>query len=295
MTKYLAIALVVVAAGQLSPAWAIGESSQQSGSPQSSSMTEPQTGAASGQSATGNQNWQNATGATGQSRAAASLSDKEQEFVKEVVQNNMAEIDLANLGVSKATNPQVKQFAQTMKDTHTQWNQRLMQLAAGKVSADEKASHHLQKEIDRLQKVSGDEFDRDFMKQVTEQHRKTISRFEEFQNKAKSPELKSWIQSNLPTLRTHLQTAQSISGRKGEGVAREGQQQPGREYSPTGKYDVSPGTSGRSTPGSSNPSGTSATPGAGSSSPSGSSSSPGASSPGSAGSSSPDTGSQSNP
>jgi putative membrane protein len=172
------------------------------------------------------------------------LSRGDEKFIKEACEGGMMELKMGKLGVQKAQNAQVKQFAQTLIDDHTKANTELKQLAASKgctlpesqdsisstssgtststtESADrsqvrEKADsdrgegHKEHAAMKKLQSLSGTEFDREFVKMAVNDHQKDIKEFEKASKNADDTELKSFAAKTLPTLRQHLQQAKSL-------------------------------------------------------------------------------------
>ena len=76
------------------------------------------------------------TGLKGQKVTTDKLSDSatlsDSDFVKRVVTNNRAEIELGQMAITKAASADVKQFAQRMIDDHTKANTELTELAQSK-------------------------------------------------------------------------------------------------------------------------------------------------------------------
>src|SRR5690242_9473059 len=114
-----------------------------------------QTGAQSGQES---QDPNHSMSNTKTSPAGMTMSD--QHFMKKAAQGGMAEVELGQLAVQKASSDQVKQFGQRMVDDHTKANDQLKQLAAQEhvqlptqPAAKDKATKA------RLEKLSGKEFD----------------------------------------------------------------------------------------------------------------------------------------
>jgi predicted outer membrane protein len=62
----------------------------------------------------------------------AKAGDKGSEFITKAAKCSAMEVKMGRLGIEKAQNPAIKQFAQTLVNDHTKANQQLMQLAARK-------------------------------------------------------------------------------------------------------------------------------------------------------------------
>jgi putative membrane protein len=111
--------------------------------------------------------------ATGQLQGAMGASDKD--VVKKMYESNLAEIQLGQMASSRATDEQVKSFAQQMVTDHGQANEELRPIAQRlnievptEVSAKHKAA------ADRLSQLQGTEFDREFMKTMVDSHKDAL-------------------------------------------------------------------------------------------------------------------------
>jgi putative membrane protein len=96
--------------------------------------------------------------ATGAATAAVSVAEKK--FATEAAQGGVAEVEMGQLALQKATSPEVKQFAQRMVSDHTQANQELMQLAKSEgmdLPSQVDAKH--KSAMERLQGMNGSAFD----------------------------------------------------------------------------------------------------------------------------------------
>jgi putative membrane protein len=70
----------------------------------------------------------------------------------------------------------------------------------------------------RLEKLSGADFDREFLSLVIKEHQKEVSVFERESNRAAAPAgLKSFAASTLQGLQDHLKMAQDLSSKVGAG------------------------------------------------------------------------------
>ncbi len=145
--------------------------------------------------------------------SSSMLGSSDKKFIMETGQGGMMEVELAKLAVDKASNEEVKQFAQRLVDDHTKANDELTQLASQKgvtIPHDEKA---MMKGKDKLSKLSGADFDREFISMMVKDHAKEVKEFEDVSTKSKDTEVKDWAAKTLPTLREHLQMARDINSK----------------------------------------------------------------------------------
>jgi len=119
------------------------------------------------------------------------------------------EIQVAQLAVQRASNPDVKSFAQRMVDDHTQLGQQMQQLASSK-GVTLKDENKEDREDKKLSKLSGNDFDREFIKRMVAEHKKDVKEFQDRADDAKDPELKALAQATVPKLKQHLQMAQQL-------------------------------------------------------------------------------------
>ena len=142
----------------------------------------------------------------------------DRKFIISAAESGMFEVQVAQLAASKATDPQVKSFASMLVDHHTAANNELVQIAnARKVELPAAPPRGMRRDIEKLGKKNGEEFDRDFVRNVgLKAHEKDIKLFEKASKDVKDPELKAFIDKTLPTLRNHLAQAEKLpqSGKK---------------------------------------------------------------------------------
>jgi putative membrane protein len=95
-----------------------------------------------------------------------------QRFVEKASLVNMAEIQLGQLAVERAQDPQVKQFAQTMIDDHTKAQEQLKNVASSQnIPVPSSIDSKHQKLHDKLAKLQGAEFDRAYMDAMVDGHK----------------------------------------------------------------------------------------------------------------------------
>jgi predicted outer membrane protein len=69
-----------------------------------------------------------------------------------------------------------------------------------------------QQKLQRLSNLRGKEFDTEFANLMAQGHDKAIKMLEQAQSRVQKQELRTFIAQTLPTLRVHLQVAQSLGG-----------------------------------------------------------------------------------
>jgi putative membrane protein len=154
---------------------------------------------------------QKASGAPGQVDAA---------FVKQAAMGGMAEVELGRLAADKASNADVKQFAQRMVDDHSKANDELKGVASSKgieLAADLDAKHKAVR--DKLAKLEGAAFDRAYMAQMVTDHQQTVQLFQREAKTGKDTDLQKWAADKLPALQEHLKMARDLSGKVRGGAA----------------------------------------------------------------------------
>lgn len=138
----------------------------------------------------------------------------DEQFVRKASQGGLAEVNHGMLAATKAVNPAVKAFAQRMVADHGKANQELIALANQRqfnVAKDMGEKHTAMHE--KLSRMSGEEFDRHYMRHMVEGHRKAIALFKAEAEQGKDKDLKAFADRTLPTLQEHLKMAEQIEGR----------------------------------------------------------------------------------
>lgn len=173
-------------------------------------------GTGAGSSMTGGRNAPAAQAGTGTRNAESRKDDKlargDRKFMQEAAEHGMAELQMAQLAASKAGSADVKALATTLVNDHTNANNELVQLAnSKKVELPAAPPRGQRKDIEKLAKLAGAEFDRHFVREVgIKDHEKDIRKFEKASERTKDAQLKAWIDKTLPRLREHLAQAQKL-------------------------------------------------------------------------------------
>lgn len=137
--------------------------------------------------------------------ATVALSADDQRFIETALQGGIAEIKEVQLAQKRAGNPNVRHAAAQLEQEHTALNAQLSRIGSAhglalptEPGADSQALYQ------RLQRLSGDEFDREFLKAGSRAHQRTIELFERTGAVSTNGEIKKLAGNTLPTLQKHL-------------------------------------------------------------------------------------------
>lgn len=151
--------------------------------------------------------------------ASAALNPSEKKFLADAASGGQYELALAQLAAAQASDSSVKSYAAMLVSDHTMANQKLQLLAQRRnVVLPTTLPQDKQQVIDRLTKLQGPEFDRQFIQTVgLHDHKTNIGLFEKASREAKDSEVREFAAATLPTLRAHLSAAQNLPSSVGGG------------------------------------------------------------------------------
>lgn len=155
-----------------------------------------------------------AAGATGS--GAAKLSKADMKAMTDMAIANMAEVETGKLALSKSQNAEVKTFAQQMIHDHGKALSELQALAQTKgVTLPTELDAKHKSMAAKLEKLSGDAFDKEYMKMAgLKDHKDTYAKLQKISKSAKDPDVKAAAEKTIPTVEQHLKAAQQMSSAK---------------------------------------------------------------------------------
>jgi putative membrane protein len=110
--------------------------------------------------------------------AAHAADDDDKKFLANAAQSDQDEIALSQLADQKATNPAVKAFAEKMVTEHTNMSASMKPFAdSWGLTAPTGPDPDHQKELDKLNGLSGADFDKEYMSDMVSDHAKALSAF----------------------------------------------------------------------------------------------------------------------
>jgi putative membrane protein len=152
-------------------------------------------------------------------------ADNNREFLTKAMDANMAEIEIGRLALEKASSADVKRFAQMMVDDHSKALDALKPIASrGGVPMVAQLDDAHRDLRDRLSRLSGAEFDREYMRAMVDGHEEVVNLLQTRANEDRfgdnkgtaTPEraedaiardINAWAANGLPTTRHHLEEA----------------------------------------------------------------------------------------
>jgi putative membrane protein len=147
---------------------------------------------------------------------ACSSAKDSAKFANEAAQGGLAEVELGRMANQKATDPAVREFGQRMVADHSKANAELKAVAARKgmqLPAD--LNSEQKSEMDKLAKLSGVDFDKEYMSAMLKDHEDDVKAFETQSKDGNDADVKAFAAKTLPTLQEHLQMARSAAEKVG--------------------------------------------------------------------------------
>jgi putative membrane protein len=139
------------------------------------------------------------------------LSTGDYKFAREAATGGTFEVTLGNEAATKSSNTAVQQFGQHMVQDHGKAGQDLAQIASRKGAAwPSELPARKQKEVDRLSRLSGPDFDKAYMSCMVKAHKADEKLFKRASENAQDPDLKVFAANTLVIVQDHLKMAEDL-------------------------------------------------------------------------------------
>lgn len=140
----------------------------------------------------------------------AALKGSDQRFFEKITRLNEREAALSRQAAQRATNPQVRSFAEEMVREHQRAGQELGTLATTKGARLQSMSTRDAREIDRdWADKQGRDYDKAYIKEMIDAHEDTVDVLENGVE-SKDPEIAAAAQKMLPKVKAHLERAEAL-------------------------------------------------------------------------------------
>ena len=140
------------------------------------------------------------------------LNETDETFVEVAARSNMAEIEFGELAATKATNVELKTYAQTMVTEHTTAKNELEDLAddfAGIEWPNDLDEGH-DAILDQLNEAEGYTFDSLYIKSQVTLHEAAVNAFQTATTNTTEAKVKAYATKYLPKMQAHLEQANSL-------------------------------------------------------------------------------------
>ena len=141
-----------------------------------------------------------------------SPSDADKKFLRSALEGGNAEVQLGQLAEQKSNSEDIKHFGQKMIDDHTKLANKMRQVAdnvgitppAGTQMGDKARTSE-------LEVLSGDSFDKAYIKAMVKDHRQDLQEFRKEANTGVDPSIREAAKDGAQVVEAHLKMAEEIA------------------------------------------------------------------------------------
>jgi putative membrane protein len=132
-------------------------------------------------------------------------------FAEAAAASGLAEVAMSEIGVQRATDPELKKFSQDMVDEHSRLNHELQGLAAQRrVALPRTLDVCAQFCTQNLKGVAREHFDKCYAKAQLAAHLQALAAFEAEAERGQDATMKAFASKSLPHIKEHLKTIKPI-------------------------------------------------------------------------------------
>ena len=149
---------------------------------------------------------------------SAKLMSADQALMMEVAAGGMMQLETSRIAMQKASSDEVRQYAQAEVDEQTGLSAKLKEIASAKgVTLPAAPDAKTQEMVDKMQGMSGAEFDTMYMKEIGENgHAKLDQVMSKVKSAATDGNLRAVAMAAHPLVKTHLEVAREIESKMGK-------------------------------------------------------------------------------
>ena len=185
-----------------------------SGMAANGSITSPSAGSVAGTSGTAASGGATAGAADATAFMATFATMLDPVFLLNAASSNLLELQAGQMASQKASNAEVKKYAQMMISHHTKSTQDLKAVATPLgVTPPQTLMPVHQAMLDRLNNKTGKAFDEAYMDLMETAHKMDIAMFEVKSKAAEKPAVQAFATKTLPMLRSHQKMASTIENK----------------------------------------------------------------------------------
>jgi len=147
---------------------------------------------------------------------AGTTAPADKMFLHKAAQGGYAEVQFGQLAAQKGNSDEVKKFGQKMVDDHTSLNDQMKPFvdAAG-LQAPTKLDKKNQAEYDKLNGLSGDDFDKEYLASMVKDHHMDLHEFRHEEASTTDPNLKDAVAKGESVIKEHTEMVDKLARDKG--------------------------------------------------------------------------------
>jgi len=155
---------------------------------------------------------QDSIGSSGQTAQAA----KDKMFVRKAIEGGLAQVQFGQLAAQKGGSDDVKTLGQHMVEEHTALNKDLEEVADSMgVMLPKHINKDDQTELDKLNGLSGDAFDTEYLTMMVKDHHHDLREFRVEAEGTQDPALREAVMKGAKTIHEHLVMVDQMAKSKG--------------------------------------------------------------------------------
>jgi len=155
---------------------------------------------------------------------------KDKIFLRKAAQGGMAEVKLGQLAAQKGSSDDVKAFGQKMVDDHTRLNNDMAPIADSMgVRLPTNLNKEDQAEYDKLNGLSGNDFDMEYLSFMVKDHHKDLHEFRQEAASTTDPTLQAAVYNAAKVIHEHSVMVDKLARDKGVPMPQRG---PNKSASP---------------------------------------------------------------
>ena len=140
---------------------------------------------------------------------AACSDSPNQKFISEAIEGNLAEVQMGQLAQKNGQSEGIKSYGKKLVQDHGAANVKARQAATQMgVTPPNEPSRQQKSDYEKMAKLAGRDFDREFAKHMVMDHKKDIAAFEKAAQKDDPAAV--FAKETLPVLREHLRMAEQL-------------------------------------------------------------------------------------
>jgi putative membrane protein len=148
---------------------------------------------------------------------AADLSHHDKRYLDKTAEGLMAEVEMGHMAQKQAEDAGVKAFGKRMVNDHGKDLEELKQIASKKdVKLPDSPSHKQKSEADKLSKLTGKDFDREYVQYETKDHQEDIKDQAKEMKDTSDADLKKFATAAHSTVTEHYKMVEDLHGKIGK-------------------------------------------------------------------------------